>query len=327
MMSGKVNHLIILGIVLGLFCLWPAPAPIEDTVFDPADYFDERDIRENCRLLGITLYRPGPEEQLLSILDRYSHPFYQQRSGWSLAVYSEYQDGGFISEPGKPMIIRSERNISNDRELYDSVSEFMVRLQPNVIFGHLRNATSGCTNVANPHPFQRSYRSRQLLMTHNGGVWGDDLKYVQDVLLEGKAEPMSCPDTPIDSEFLFLYLLKILEHRNVGIFEACQIWGATLLQNLEGQWSALNILLTDGEALWAVRISTWDTSFFLHYKFLEEFLGYGVSTQSLGGGGWTLLPNYSVAEFRPGQLPRIERLPYMPGLDPWTPGQVGEIQN
>jgi predicted glutamine amidotransferase len=290
-----------------------------------AGVIPEREARENCRLLGIITRLPVPLSYIGNILDQFKSPRYPQMSGWSLAAFSDITSGGKLSMPGYPMIIRSEMEVGEDESVYDSVTQLVLRLKPNVVIGHLRNASSGCTDVADPHPFQKEINGKQFLFIHNGGVWGQDLEVLVNDLLKGEAIPLSCPETPIDSEYLFLYLLKIMQDEAPDPYYACQIWARSLLAHLTNQWNGLNIILTDGETLWGVRCSYQSSSFLLHYNELGESTAFSISTEALDYG-WTLMRNNTVIELKPGFHPRIEQIPEPPEVTPAAPIEASVLQ-
>lgn len=273
---------------------------------------DIRDTRENCRLLGIVSPIPPDIDAITTVLKGFSHPSYPQSSGWSLAAYSNYESGGYLGIPNRPMIIRTQTPILNDRHTWNTVSNLVTRLEPEVIIGHLRNASSGCSHIADPHPFEREYNGRYYLMIHNGGIWGKDLDYLKEFLIEGDQLPENCPDTPIDSEYLFIYLMELVKQNGGDAWSALYEWGSTLTNTITDDWNALNIVLTDGHIIWALRLSYRSDRFSLNYLPIADERGYAISTQALGPG-WTPLPNFSLAEFRAGFLPYIEEIP-RPGL-------------
>lgn len=287
-------------------------------VVSPAQ--DPRSLRENCRLLGIISRQPQPFSVFEDVLFRFKEPRYPQRNGWSLSAYSNYSSGGKLSIPGYPMVFRSERNVEEDLALYSQISQFMIRLRPTLMIGHLRSASSGCALVADPHPFQHFQNGKHWLFIHNGGVWGNDLLTLDNILLDGEYLPENCPDYPIDSELLFVYLMKLMRETDLTPFDACLLWGGTLLKTFGTEWNALNIILTDGETIWAVRCSYADNRFFLNYNALDDLGTFIVSTEMLDHG-WQDIGNFHVAEFRVGSPPRFEHLSIPDSLQ--TPQPIG----
>ncbi|HPQ39192.1 MAG TPA: class II glutamine amidotransferase [bacterium] len=269
---------------------------------------DIRDSRENCRLLGIVTSNPPDTDAIATILKGFRTPSYPQDSGWSLAAYSNIETGGKLGIPYQPMIIRTQTPILNDLHTWEIVANLVTRLEPGVVLGHLRNASSGCSEIADPHPFQREYNGRFYLMIHNGGIWGKDLDYLTKYLITGDDYPQNCPGSPIDSEYLFIYLMQLIQENGGDPWRALYDWASTLTDTVTNDWNALNIVLSDGEIIWALRLSYRSDRFSLNYSTLPNQKGYAVSTEALGPG-WSPLPNFSLAEFRAGFLPFIVDIP------------------
>ncbi|MBN1550960.1 class II glutamine amidotransferase [bacterium] len=283
-----------------------------DTTYIPITGEGERNQRENCRLFAATV-RPSESNVFIhEALNRFSYPTYQQRNGWSIAVYSEYYNNGMISTPHHPMIIRSEKNLTEDRYIYKAVTELVLRLKPQVVVAHQRNASSGCSQMANPHPFYQELNGKHYVFIHNGGVWGSDLDFLIRELIGNYGSPKSCPDDPIDSEYLFLYLLKIIDKNHETPLDASIIWGKTLLSHFTNQWNGLNFILSDGETVWTCRCSFNNNSFPLNYTTLGHSGGYAISTEPLDYN-WTPMENFTVTEFKVGSYPQICKF-WMPEL-------------
>ncbi len=270
---------------------------------------DPRDLRENCRLLGIVSKLPPNQSSIFEILQTFGLPSYPQNNGWSLACYSDISKGGLLAVPGEPMIIRSQIPAAQDVDLFQAASTLMLRLKPSLLLGHLRNASSGCQHIADPHPFSMEFDNKQFLMIHNGGIWGKDLDYLIDYLISGQTLPKSCPGSPIDSEYLFIYLMELIEKNNGEVWISLRQWAETLIEVLGDEWNALNILVTDGEILWGVRMSYRQDRFTLHYSTSPDYELSSVSTQALDSN-WLHLPNFSLFEMRAGHPVYIEMLPH-----------------
>ncbi|MBN1880099.1 class II glutamine amidotransferase [bacterium] len=270
---------------------------------------DERDLRENCRLLGITSTIHPFGKDLFDVLTSFGQPSFPQNNGWSLSIYSDITRGGLLAVPGEPMIIRSQIPSTQDIDLFQNAAKLVAQLNPSILIGHLRNASSGCSGIADPHPFEMEFGNRHYLMIHNGGVWGKDLDYIVDHLISGRNQPRSCPETPIDSEYLFIYLMELIEKHNGDVWNALYEWATTLINTLDSDWNALNIVLTDGDMLWGVRISYRTDRFSLHYKVSGDSEFSAISTQALNPD-WIPMKNYSLIELRSGYPAYLEDLPY-----------------
>ncbi|MBN2056868.1 class II glutamine amidotransferase [bacterium] len=259
---------------------------------------------ENCRLFGMITGVPGRVDEYQYYLDKFKLPTAPQNNGWSLSAYSEYHDGGYLGEPGKPMTIRSNVAIRQDQVIYNAAMKLITRLFPQVIIAHLRNASSGCNHIADPHPFSREFNGKEYLFIHNGGLWGRDLDLLIHNLVAGYAEPRTCPDSPIDSEYLFLFFLKIMEKTGWDEFQSLRLWTGVLRNSLvHHEWNAINAIVTDGDTLWAVRCLRDGYGFPLHFISTPGLHTYIVSTESMGAG-WTSLWDPGIYQFRPGTPPQ-----------------------
>ncbi len=266
------------------------------------------DKTENCRLFGAvsgdSCVMEDVREQLLLFAQTDSY----QRSGWAAACYDNVEHKGLLGIPGYPLVIRSPVPINEDQEIFCSVVELMIRYDPEVIVAHLRNATSGCSHVADPHPFLREVRGKWYTFSHNGTVWGDDLAFLIDELVQGWSEPLNCPTEPIDTEYLFLYLCRLLGETELDEQEALHLWATNLISGFSDEWSALNVVISDGETIWGVRCTREGYGFPLNYCALDlERSGYVISTDVLSPQDIPI-DDHRIIELRPYEHPRITEI-------------------
>jgi hypothetical protein len=131
-------------------------------------------------------------------------------------------------------------------------------LYPHIVLGHVRRATSGPTEIVDPHPFIFETPERDYSFIHNGGVVIDTNATVNMQVLIDAADPGWLVEHPIlsgvDSEYFFSYImLKITQnHDNIieGLREAIH---GIVENNLIIEDSALNFILSDGVDLYAYR--------------------------------------------------------------------------
>jgi predicted glutamine amidotransferase len=263
---------------------------------------------EQCRLFGMVTADPEQTEEYSLDLSEFGRPSSWQGSGWSIAAYSDYYQGGLLAVPGEPMVVRSQVPVTEDRLIFESVRLLATRLEPGVLIAHLRNASSGCTEVADPHPFVGQARGRTFLLIHNGGVWGQDMEHIRQKLFFKPREPRSCPDQPIDSEYLFLNLLDRLEASPADDLEVIYDWASTIRRGLTIYWSAFNVLVTDGRTIWAVRSVRRNGGYPLHYRSTPGFRCHVISTEALESARWRPLPNDTFAVFEAGAPPLLAPL-------------------
>jgi len=263
--------------------------------------------RENCRIFAAVADPFNRIDRVVELLNRFSYPTRPQESGWSLTCYSEISRKGYLPITGYPMIVRSHMPIIFDHEIYSSTVNLVTREDPGVILGHLRNSTSGCSYVANPHPFLREFNGKWYTFMHNGGVWGSDLDFLKN-LLDEWASPINCPESPIDSEYLFLYVLKTMETMGYTEFEALDHCVSTLLEGFGTDWNAMNIIMSDGETVWGVRSRRGQNGFRLHYHSLDlELSGYILTTDRIASNA-IYLNNHVIIELKPHMKPILQPL-------------------
>jgi predicted glutamine amidotransferase len=168
--------------------------------------------------------------------------------GWGLGYYA--------ASDGPPIVRKSPRDAAHDDDYVDA-----ARTTAALAMAHVRQASVGDLGDSNSHPFLAGC----WLFAHNGTVTNFEL--VQERLLaETAADLRVLRQGATDSELMFLWLLSRL--RDVGIAldspaapARCDAVIARSVQQL-ADWSAatqpaeptrLNLFLTDGSTLWAVR--------------------------------------------------------------------------
>ena len=184
---------------------------------------------------------------------------------------NEYQDGwsvGFYKVDGE-VVLRGEEP-SHEDEQFDYAVKDVGKENPQIAFAHLRRASSGCVEgIDNPHPFKRVKNGRTWLFGHNGGV---DKKLLIGLIGEEYLNanlPKVCtfdpPDSWIDSELLFLYLLKTIEQNKWYVEGGLHLAIMELYKHIEPEDRYLNFFLSDGETVWAFR-----SGLSLHFKYDEK---------------------------------------------------------
>ena len=124
------------------------------------------------------------------------------------------------------------------------VAELVKRypIKSDNVIAHIRKATQGRVALENTHPFVRELWGRYWVFAHNG-----DLKHFEP-RLHGAFRPVG--DT--DSERAFCWLMQELAkaHASVPSVAELSVTLAELLPTLAAHGS-LNVLLSNGQALWA----------------------------------------------------------------------------
>ncbi len=167
----------------------------------------------------------------------------------------------------------------------------------NVAVVHTRKASEGSVKFLNSHPFVRIFEGKYWSFCHNGSVNKELLQKDLD-----RAELVG----ETDSEVLFLYILDRLRglREFEEIFEGLSEVTKVLMQRGdELEMSAVNFLLTDGSAIFALRGARLKERWFtLHVKDFEIQRRSGVLKYSivsseplpLGSEGWEELDNWTL---------------------------------
>jgi predicted glutamine amidotransferase len=140
---------------------------------------------------------------------------------------------------------RGLRHFIDHRSAAESpVAELVKRwpIRSEIVIAHIRKATQGQVALANTHPFVRELWGRYWVLAHNG-----DLKDFRP-RLHAAFRPVG--DT--DSERAFCWLLQELAkaHADVPSLRELTLTLRELLPEL-ARHGTLNLLLSNGQALWA----------------------------------------------------------------------------
>jgi predicted glutamine amidotransferase len=218
------------------------------------------------------------------------------RDGWGIAYYNDTTDEPVVIRGGMP---------ANEDPVFDEAVNETCRRKPELAMGHVRSASSGLTNIPDPHPFKRSKGGKWWLFAHNGGI--DKTALIElignEYLSQNPPQIGNTTNEWIDSELYFIYVLKCIENQNWNVTKG--IAEATL--SICARTSAtLNFLLTDGEKLWGFR-----KGYALYYSYTASYENvsqiteiasqYPNSTQ----GNWALLSDYDLVEASDNSQPSI----------------------
>ncbi len=221
---------------------------------------------EACRLWAIcakadftfSTMSPYERQELEIQLSEFYTQSKTMQNGWSLLCYSD------VSTDDVEPLYRSPTPASNDSLLYWSTVESLINFdQGRIGIGHLRLATSGTTQIPNPHPWIFQYSGKAYSLIHNGTV---DKNLVLDLITENGVNQSWLEDYPpqtfgagiwdgegwpsvVDSELLLLYIMKmvVLNGEMLGGFEIA-------LNNLINAGTStfqLNLIFSDGDMLMA----------------------------------------------------------------------------
>jgi predicted glutamine amidotransferase len=202
---------------------------------------------------------------------------------------------------------------ANEDEAYADVVDELDAATPHLALSHLRNTSSGCTpDDGNPHPFIRDFEGGRLALMHNGTV---TKSWLEELIGEGYLAanpPLTCPDDPVDSEMILIFLIQRIERRCPGVTIDEALFDAATELASGHRGSGANLLITDGTTLWALRLndSSSDTSKPLHHRVDET--GCWLAKNPLNGDeDWTWMENHTLLVCTPGadepQLLELDR--------------------
>ncbi|MGE0268261.1 MAG: class II glutamine amidotransferase [Candidatus Omnitrophota bacterium] len=221
------------------------------------------------------------------------------RDGWSVGFYDQ----------GDEVVIRGQGAASVDQKFDDAV-RYIAVLEPEIIMGHLRRASSGCVNgVSNPHPFRIKYNNKTWLFGHNGGIKKEILIDLIGSSFLNAHPPSVCNDQPpdswIDSELYFMLIMKtIKEYDDVteeGILAALN----KLYRKIPEQDRYLNFFLSDGKTVWALRKGN---TLFYRFDPRKKMTVITSSIPNQDQEDWVEFPEDTLAVIAPDQFPKFIRL-------------------
>ncbi|MBC8374975.1 MAG: class II glutamine amidotransferase [FCB group bacterium] len=181
---------------------------------------------------------------------------YNNRDGWAMTSYHE--------SLGVPefQTVRSDEEAYSDVNYYYDTSMLLAETQVPILMGHLRQTSSGASDIENPHPFiYTSDDGVNFSFGHNGDVIkesvreliGDDWLALHPPQTYG-AGPWdgSGWDSVVDSELFFFWIIKNIEESD-SVLEGIQ--QALIVLEEQQPWQLKNFLFSDGLDLYAYRRS------------------------------------------------------------------------
>jgi len=246
--------------------------------------------------------------------------------GWSVAYHSPALEAAGLP---RSQILRGwpRADHATDARYTEAVAE-IVSMGASCGMAHIRDASPGShVGIPNPHFFGRE----GVTFGHNGGVSESDLV---TLLQEGSPDylethPPDYEDPYLDSELLFMYVLKIREegppasvdsgHPEMPAHGGRGKAGTSLRRALiEGVLEAFeadaietaaNCIVTTGDSIMAVRFDINDQKKY-RVRYLEIDTGWVVSSEPVGSdtSGWLVLPPKSIGVFKAGAPPVITQI-------------------
>jgi len=214
-------------------------------------------------------------------------------NGWGLAYYNS----------SEPRIRRGELPANSD-PLFDQAVIELAESGSNVGVGHVRRASSGATDIPNPHPFVRFKGGKWWAYGHNGGLLKPALKELigQEYL---EQNPLTLGDNwsdprVVDSDLYMLYILKCIEENgwNVTLGIAKAIDDIT-----RSTWGTMNFFLTDGQTLWGFRLG--NTLYYYWSQSPPYYSAIASQPPESNITGWVSLSDYNLIILAPDCSPTI----------------------
>lgn len=179
-----------------------------------------------CELLGLNFRNP--------VSPSFSFRGFRHRSernphGWGIARYE-----------GKACQIFKEAAAAQESKLAEFVRDYEL-FQSQIFIGHVRDATRGGNALVNTHPFKQVFRSRDVVLAHNGTMNSLPMEK-EDMFFEPVGET--------DSEFIFCALLTKMAADQIQFTDYHNI--ETVLQEFN-QLGKMNFLFSEGDHLFVYR--------------------------------------------------------------------------
>ena len=179
-----------------------------------------------CELLGLNFKLP--------VSPSFSFRGFRHRSegnphGWGIARYE-----------GNACQVLKEAVDAQQSKLAEFVRDYEL-FQSQIFIGHVRDATRGANTLSNTHPFNRVFRSCDVVLAHNGTM--ESLPVAQEEL-------SFLPVGETDSEYLFCALLTRMKTGGIGFIDYQKMESTLKEFNNLGK---MNLLFSEGEHLFVYR--------------------------------------------------------------------------
>jgi len=233
--------------------------------------------------------------------------------GWGIVYYSDSGDGIFTQ--------RGAIRAYNDA-YYDLMVENLEIVNPPIILAHIRNCSSGCCCpgceiIPDPHPFIRYKNGKYWSFMHNGSA-DKSLLYMligEEYLISnaptgsGIAEcDPSDTSLIVDSELLFIYLLKCIEENDWDIEKGISTIFTRLVSN--DMRRSYNFVLSDGNEIWAL---CFGYSLYYLYDSVNGFSAIATKYPSEEQEEWIKLNDREFIKLTSQESPVLYVPQYVPG--------------
>ncbi len=249
-----------------------------------------------CELLGLNFNRPV---RCSFSFRGFRHRDEKNPHGWGIARYE-----GKASQVFKEPVRATQSQLAEFIRDYDKFTS-------KIFIAHVRAANTGKHTLVNTHPFVRTFRSREVVLAHNG-----TLKGLMDADMRLKFHPVG----ETDSEKLLCAFLTGMSERHIQFDDYRKI--EDLLHELNGN-GKMNLIFSDGEHLYVYRDRNGHTNLCMTERIApfgvirlqdEDWdvnlaeekggaqRGFVIATQPLTDKAWEEIPAGSLYVFKDGEL-------------------------
>ncbi|MBC8403500.1 MAG: class II glutamine amidotransferase [Candidatus Marinimicrobia bacterium] len=203
--------------------------------------------------------QPDADNLILEEFTAFKNQGYNYPDGWSLLFY----DSAVINSADN--VVRSANSTATSDLVFDSTVSAIMSSESGayIAIGHLRIATSGATNIPDPHPFIMEMNNRTFSFAHNGTLPKATL---MDLLTNNGADSIWINLHPpatyghgswtnsgweyvIDSELYFFWLMKNIEEAGGNILSGLET-ALQVLDQVNSYTGQRTFILSDGTNLY-----------------------------------------------------------------------------
>ena len=182
---------------------------------------------------------------------------YNNRDGWAMTSY-RFEQGQVQAGT-----IRSEMEAYLDTEYYPHAASLLAPPEIPILIGHLRQTSSGATDIENPHPFiYTTATGVNYSFAHNGDVGKEELRALIGDEWLTEHPPQTFGNGPwdgsgwqavVDSELFFFWIIQNIEMSG-SILDGIQ--AALVVLEDQQPFQIKNFLFSDGTDLYGYRRSS-----------------------------------------------------------------------
>jgi predicted glutamine amidotransferase len=237
------------------------------------------------------------QTQLVTDANSLKNLSYNNPNGWSVGYYP--------SGSSQPIVNRGQYAAYSD-PLFDAAVAEAAGAMPPIAVSHIRKASSGLSNIPNPHPFERVKNNEYWLMGHNGTIDKSVLLSLirSDYLAANPPVYGTYQSQWIDSELYFIFMLQTLEDYHDNVKAALGHVIQCLCAKIPPSGEPLNFFLTDGTTLWGYRQG--NSLYYLHNPSGTAYSVLASQYTSTSQGSWITIYDGQLVTMNQSSAPLIE---------------------